>query len=73
MTGGSFTAELWRWDARRTETWTSSPSRRTSAAIEDAADSPVRGRVWLGEQARAGETVWHVGVPGSESGVSCCR
>ena len=46
MTGGSFTAELWRWDARRTETWTFvTVPPEVSAAIEDAADSPARGRV----------------------------
>ena len=72
MTGGSFAAELWRWDARRTETWTFvTVPPDVSAAIEDAADSlgPRAGFGSVKVQARAGETVWRTSVfPDSESG-----
>lgn len=77
MSGGRpaehcFTAELWLWDARRTDTWTFvTVPPDVSTAIEDVADSvgPRAGFGSVKVQARVGETVWRTSVfPDSESG-----
>ena len=68
----TFTAELWLWDARRSDTWTfvTVPTDVT-AAIEDAADAlgPRAGFGSVKVQVRIGTTVWRTSVfPDSESG-----
>lgn len=68
----TFRAELWLWDARRSDTWTFvTVPADVSAAIEDAADAlgPRAGfgsvKVWV----RVGATSWRTSVfPDAESG-----
>ena len=68
----TFTAELWLWDARRSDTWTfvTVPPDVTTA-IEDEADAlgPRAGFGSVKVQVRVGATVWRTSVfPDSESG-----
>ncbi len=68
----TFTAELWVWDARRSDTWTfvTVPPDVTTA-IEDEADAlgPRAGFGSVKVQVRVGEMTWRTSVfPDSESG-----
>ena len=68
----TFEAELWVWDARRSDTWTFvTLPPEIAAAVEDAAD--VRGpRAGFGSirvQVRIGDTTWSTSVfPDAASG-----
>ena len=67
-----FTAELWRWDARRSDTWTfvTVPADVT-AAVEDEADArgPRAGFGSVKVVVRVGGTTWSTSVfPDSASG-----
>lgn len=68
----TFTAELWLWDARRSDTWTFvTVPEQVSAAIEDAADAmgPRAGFGSVKVQVRIGATIWRTSVfPDAESG-----
>ncbi len=68
----TFTAELWLWDARQSDTWTFvTVPPEVCAAIEDAADAlgPRAGFGSVKVQARIGATVWRTSVfPDSGSG-----
>jgi len=68
----TFTADLWLWDARRSDTWTFvTVPAEVSEAIEDAADAlgPRAGFGSVKVQARIGATVWRTSVfPDSGSG-----
>lgn len=68
----TFTAELWLWDARRSDTWTfvTVPPEVTTA-IEDEADAlgPRAGFGSVKVRVRVGSTTWATSVfPDSESG-----
>jgi hypothetical protein len=68
----TFTAGLWLWDARRSDTWTfvTVPPDVTTA-IEDEADAlgPRAGFGSVKVRARIGVTVWRTSVfPDKESG-----
>lgn len=68
----TFTAELWVWDARRSDTWTfvTVPPDVTTA-IEDEADAlgPRAGFGSVKVKVRVGEMTWRTSVfPDSESG-----
>lgn len=68
----TFTAELWVWDARRTDTWTFvTVPPDVTGAIEDEADSrgPRAGFGSVKVQVRVGGMTWRTSVfPDSESG-----
>lgn len=68
----TFTAQLWLWDARRSDTWTFvTVPPDVSAAIEDAAAAlgPPAGFGSVKVQVRIGATVWRTSVfPDSGSG-----
>ncbi len=68
----TFTAELWLWDARRSDTWTFvTVPPEVTAAIEDEADAlgPRAGFGSVKVQVRVGSTVWRTSVfPDKESG-----
>jgi hypothetical protein len=68
----AFTAELWRWDARRSDTWTfvTVPADVT-AAVEDEADArgPRAGFGSVKVVVRVGGTTWRTSVfPDTASG-----
>jgi hypothetical protein len=68
----TFTASLWLWDARRSDTWTfvTVPPEVTTV-IEDEADAlgPRAGFGSVKVQARIGVSVWRTSVfPDSDSG-----
>ncbi len=61
----SFTAELWVWDARRSDTWTFvTVPPDVSAALEDDADArgPRAGFGSVRVQVRAGTVSWRTSV-----------
>jgi hypothetical protein len=67
-----FTSELWRWDARRSDTWTfvTVPAHVT-AAVEDEADArgPRAGFGSVKVVVRVGGTTWRTSVfPDAASG-----
>ena len=68
----TFTAELWLWDARRSDTWTFvTLPPEVSAAVEDEADAlgPRAGFGSVKVETRIGASVWRTSVfPDSESG-----
>lgn len=68
----TFTAELWLWDARRSDTWTFvTVPPEVSAAIEDAADAlgPRAGFGSVKVEVRIGAYVWRTSVfPDKDSG-----
>lgn len=68
----TFTAELWPWDARRSDTWTFvTVPPEVTVMIEDAAEAlgPRAGFGSVKVQARIGATVWRTSVfPDSASG-----
>lgn len=72
MTTHRFTAELWLWDARRTDTWVFvTVPDPVSAALADEADArgPRTGFGSLRVQVRVGDTVWRTSAfPDSASG-----
>jgi hypothetical protein len=67
-----FTAELWRWDARRQDTWTFvTVPPEVSAAVEDGADrqGPRAGFGSVKVEVRIGATTWRTSLfPDSASG-----
>lgn len=68
----TFTAEVWRWDARKSDGWTFvTVPPEESEAIEDAADA-LGPRTRFGSvkvRVRVGSTVWQTSVfPDSKSG-----
>jgi len=68
----TFTAELWLWDARRSDTWTFvTLPPEVSAAVEDAANAlgPRAGFGSVKVEVRIGASVWRTSVfPDSQSG-----